>query len=193
VVISDNLYVPLNIKATVSYVASAGKIKQATLTSKQIVKYLGSNYYTSTFTNGTQLVVGPGSDVYATYKTNIVADLTSDGFVAFAISDTIDTSTGTEYSTTTSYKYSEAGVVKIDFYSDGNYSFPVDNDYSAELSGSYTYYESDSKENSAFIYTQSSKFSSKNLSGLGYDHDMSTDALPVSGSASGSASGRLLD
>jgi hypothetical protein len=183
-VISGNLYVPLNIKGTLSYVASAGKIKQATFTSKQILSYLGENYYT--FPKGTQLAVGPNNYVYAISKTEVIADLTDAGFFYFEPSDTIDTSTGTFPSTASTY--SEAGVVSVGFFSDDT-TF-VDNQYAFEVSGSYTYNEKDSAVTSGDV-NQSSKFKSSNLSGYGYDYDVSDSELPVSGSASGSASGKV--
>lgn len=184
VVISGNLYVPISIKGTFSYVASAGKIKQGSFTSKQILSYLGEYYYT--FPAGTMLAVGPSQDVYAITKTAVVADLTVGGFFYFSPSDTIDTEMD---QISGAYKYNEAGLVTLDFFSDdGSFAY---NEYAFELSGFYTYTETGSAPKNG-CYNQSSNFSAKNLSGLGYNYDVSGVELPVTGSGSGSGSGKLV-
>jgi hypothetical protein len=186
-VIDGNLYVPLNIKGTFSYVASAGKIKQKTTTSKAVITKLG-------YVKGTMLAIGPGTgtnnaDVYAINSGVVVSNLTVGGYFFFSTSDTIDTSTGTF--PTTKGTYSEAGVVTLDFAS-GIAAVAPDllvldnNDIAFNLTGTYTYTESDSAVVGG-LYKQSSKFSSKNLGGLSFLTTVGT--LPVSGGVTGSGSG----
>src|SRR5664279_2131035 len=79
-VIDGSLYVPLNIKGTFSYVASAGKIKQKTTTSKAVIANLG-------YTKGTMLAIGPGSDVYAIKDGAVLANLSLNGYFYVNMSD----------------------------------------------------------------------------------------------------------
>ena len=176
-VIGGNLYIPLNIKATVSYVKS-GKITKATITSKTILDYEG-------YAKGTQLAVGPDMHVYAIGKVTVIDDLTTEGYFIFSTDDLIDVGTMT--------KYNEAGTAVFDFYSDSDSIDFQDNDYAFELTGNYTYSETDGAVKDGY-YNQSSKFSSSNLGGFGYDWYLNEgDNLPLSGSLSGSASGKVLD
>jgi hypothetical protein len=196
-VINTNLYTPLTIKATVSYIASANtnKIKKATITSKQILAYMVAN---DGFPTGTQLAIGPGTngnnaDVYLISKTNVIADLTTKGYFNFNPTNLIETATGTKG--TTAYKRSEAGVITIDFYS-GKFTGAnfQENTYAYELTGTYTYNESDSAAVNGLV-KKSSNFSSSNLGGFGYAKllDDVDNYLPLSGSASGSASGKVAE
>ena len=184
-VIGNNLYVPLNIKATFNYVASAGTMKKATLTSKQIVAY-------ELFPSGTQLAVGPENDIYAIDKKGltVLVDLSTEGDFEFVTTDAIDTETVTTKGTD---KYSEEGTAFLGFFSDGDSTVTSDNNYVFMLTGTYTYTDTDTADNSAAIYTETSKYSTKNLGGVGYDFDVSNSLLPTSATASGSASGKIQD
>jgi len=186
VVINNSLYVPLNFKGTFAYVVAGGKIKTATFTSKQIVNYLGANYYT--LPAGTQLAVGPGQDLYLVTKTAVIADLTLDGYASMSMNDLIDTEVNNSNG---SYKYLEAGNTEFVFTSDDAEAF-LDNEYAFALTGTYSYTENGSAVKSGY-YNQSSSFNTKNLSGEGYNYKITESELPVSGSASGSASGKLPD
>ena len=177
-IIGNNLYVPLNIKATVSYVKN-NKITKATITSKTILKYYG-------YAKGTQLAVGPGNQVFAISKTGVLGNLTTAGEFYFIPDDKIQA--GTVYAN--GYNYTDAGTLAVDFYSNGDSDFPEDNDYALLLNGNFTYTESESAGKSG-SYNKSSKFGSSNLGGTGYDADVSDIELPMSGSVSGSASGKL--
>ena len=178
VVIDNNLYLPLNFKATVSYVKN-NKITKATITAKTILKYYD-------YAKGTQLAVGPGNQVFAISKTGVLGNLTTAGEFYFIADDYIQA--GTENAN--GYKYTGAGTLAVDFYSNGDSDFPEDNDYALLLTGSYTHTESGSAVKNGY-YNQSSKFNSANLGGWGYDFDVSDIELPMSGSVSGSASGKL--
>jgi len=177
-VIDNNLYVPLNFKATVSYVKN-NKITKATITSKTIL-----NYYD--YAKGAQLAVGPGNQVFAISKTAVLGNLTTAGEFYFIPDDKIQA--GTEYAN--GYNYTDAGTLTVDFYSNGDSDFPEDNDYALLLNGNFTYTVSVSTGKSG-SYNQSSKFGFSNLGGSGYDSDVSDVELPMSGSGAGSASGKL--
>ncbi len=188
VVINNALYVPLNFKGTYAYVVAGAKIKTATFTSKQIVNYLGANYYTTP--SGTQLAVGPDQDIYLVTKTTVIADLSADGFMYISNDILIDTEVNNANG---SYKYIEAGLTSLTFYSDDEQGeFITDNEYYFSLTGNYSYTENGSAVKNGY-YNQSSSFNTKNLGGEGYNFKITESELPVSGSASGSASGKLPD
>ena len=183
VVIGGNLYVPINIKATVSYEKSSDKIATATITTKTILSYWDCP-------KGDMLAVGPNNHVYLISKTAVISDETVGGYLYLNTDDYIEVGKGNP---TIGYKYTDEGTVAVDFYSDGYIGIDFqENDYAFELTGTYTYTESGSAIKSGY-YNQSSKFSTSNLGGYGYDWyvDTSND-LPVSGSASGNASGKVV-
>jgi len=182
-VINGTLYVPINIKGTFSYVASAGKIKQKTATTKQVISQLG-------YAKGTMLAFGPGTgtnnaDVYAINNGVVLYNLSGGGYFYFSTSVILDTTTGTF--PTTKGTDSEAGEITLDFASDADLIFLDDNAVAFNLTGTYTYTESDSAVVGG-LYKQSSKFSSKNLGGDSWITDVD-QFMPVSGGVSGSGSG----
>ena len=177
-VIDGSLYVPVNIKGTFTYVAGAGKIKQKTATSKQVISQLG-------YAKGTMLAIGPDQDVYAINNGVVLGNLTTLGYFSFSTSDTLDTTTG-DFPTTKG-TYSEVGVTTLDFASDADLEVLDDNAFAFNLTGTYIYKDSESAVVSG-LYKESSTFSSKNLSGLSWITEVD-EFMPVSGSASGSGSG----
>jgi hypothetical protein len=187
-VIDGSLYVPINLKGTFTYVNSKDKLAKKTATTKQIISQLD-------YAKGTMLAIGPGTgtnnaDVYAINNGVVLTNLSAGGYFHVNMSDTLDTSTGDF--PMTKRTYSEVGVVTIDFASSHNLVTLTTNNFAFNLTGTYTYNESDSAVVSG-LYKQSSKFSSSNLSGLSYfgtvDGIFVDETMPVSGSASGSASG----
>jgi hypothetical protein len=182
-VIDGNLYVPFNIKATFSYVASTGKIANKTATTKQVISNLG-------YAKGTMLAIGPGTgtnntDVYAINNGVVVYDLSAGGYFSFNSSEVISTSTG-DFPTTKG-TFSNAGTIALDFASDADLITLDDNTIAFNLTGTYTYTESDSAVVGG-LYKQSSKFSSKNLGGNSWITDVD-QFMPVSGGVTGSGSG----
>jgi hypothetical protein len=182
-VIEGNLYVPINIKATFTYINGKDKIAKKTATTKQIISQLG-------YTNGIMLAIGPDSDVYAINNGVVLTNLSLGGYFSVSMSDTLDTSTG-DFPTTKG-SYSEVGVFTLDFASNRNLATLTANNFALNLQGTYTYNEGDSAVVGG-LYKQSSKFSSPNLSGLSYvdvvDGIILNETMPVSGSGTGSASG----
>jgi hypothetical protein len=182
-VINGTLYVPINIKGTFSYVASPGKIKQKTATTKQVISQLG-------YAKGTMLAFGPGTgtnnaDVYAINNGVVLYNLSAGGYFYVNMSDTLDTSTGNF--PPAKGTYSEAGVITLDFASDADLITLDDNAIAFNVTGTYTYKESDSAVVGG-LYKQSSKFSCKNLGGSSWITEVD-QFMPVSGSVTGSGSG----
>jgi hypothetical protein len=141
------------------------------------------------YAKGTMLAFGPGItddvDVYAINNGVVLADLSTLGYFYVNMSDTIDTSTG-DFPTTKG-TYSEAGVIILDFASSADLIFLDDNAIAFNVTGTYTYKESESAVVGG-LYKQSKKFNSKNLSGSSWITDVD-QFMPVSGSVSGSGSG----
>jgi hypothetical protein len=182
-VIGGNLYVPINVKATFTYVNGKDKIAKKTATSKEIISQLG-------YAKGVMLAIGPTNDVYAINNGVVLTNLSYGGYFHVTMSDTLDTTTGNF--PTAKGTYSEVGVVILDFASSRNLGSLTANNFAFNLQGTYTYNEGDSAVVGG-LYKQSSKFSSKNLSGLAYvytvDGVVVNETMPVSGSGTGSASG----
>jgi hypothetical protein len=181
-VIGGSLYVPISIKGTFSYDAGAGKIKQKTTTSKEVISKLG-------YAKGTMLAIGPSSDVYAIKDGVVLANLTTLGYFSFSTSGTVDTTTG---ALPAKGIESEAGVVTLDFASGVAALNPdlvdlIDNDVAFNVTGTYTLKDTHSAVVSG-LYKDSIKFSSKNLGGLSWITAVG-QTMPVSGSMSGSGSG----
>jgi len=187
VVIDNVFYVPVNITATASYVAGAGQIQQTTVTSKNILNSTGN------YPSGTMLAVNPNGDhVYAIHDGAILDDLTAEGYIYFTTAEYINTSAGSFPSTASTY--SEAGIVTLDYYSDGNsgIDFP-DNALAFELTGAYAWSTTSLAVTSGY-YHVSSKFGSSSLGGYGYALDLDpNNQLPMSGGYSGSGSGKLAE
>jgi len=199
VVIGNDIYIPLNIKLSVSYYDANGNIKQARVTSKDVLKQAGAP-------KGTILA----SDLYYPYdvfvinKTTIENDLTTDGNVTMVWSDTLDNTVDGKNG---AYKYQEAGLLEIDVYTD-----PVFTDSETpvldkilseeassewfEISGFYSYKENGSAIDKNGNQKVSVSYKAKTLSGLGADSTIINKDVPdptaLTGGATGSASGKLV-
>jgi len=180
-VIDTNLYVPLNIQVTINYVTN-NVIKKATVTSKDVL---------SKFTDvkGVTLAVFNG-DIVIINKTNVIADLSTSNYFTFATGDSIVSSKGTNG--VTKYSKSEAGIVNIGFFDDAVKTNIQNNRVAFTLTGNYTLSESDSAPSKGLV-SESVSFKASNLSGVGHlAVDVLNTNLPLSGSASASASGKVL-
>jgi hypothetical protein len=177
VVISNTLYLPLNIKMTASYVNADGKIKTAKVTAKTILFEIWD------FPAGTMLAIAPNNHVYAISKTEVLEDLTAYTYFYFGRDLLLYTSTGNKFDT--------AGLASLYFYSD--FDSGTDSDYWFQTTGTFRLGGTDSDVNSDGYYKESVKLRINDLGGVGYNDDVSGSALPVTGSMSGSGSGKLLD
>ena len=196
VVIANELYTPLNIKLSVSYWDAKGNIKQARVTSKEVLKQVGAP-------KGTLLAVDFNApyDVFLINGKTLGTDLTTAGYVTMYASDTLNNQIDGKNG---SYKYSEAGILELDVYSDPVFTgeIPVlDKGLSEaassewfEITGFYSYNERGSAADKNDNQKVSVKLKAKALSGFGHDSAMDLD-IPsktvLTGSASGKAGGKL--
>ena len=181
VVIEDAVFAPANIKVSYSYVNSKGKIQKVSLTSKDILKYYN-------YPKGSQLAYHFRSgDVYVINKGAVLDNLTSLGELYCERNDLINSTTPGKNG---AYKYAESGNVLISFYINGYYSLG-ENDYDFEVGGTYSVAYSQSAVSNKGTINVSESFKISNLTGSGYNYDVSEIELPVSGTASASGSGKL--
>jgi hypothetical protein len=193
VVIGNDLYIPLDIKLSVSYWDANGNIKQARVTSKDVLKQVGAP-------KDTLLAVDFNSpyDVFLVNGTTLGPDLTTAGYLTMISSDTLDNYTAGKNG---SWKYSETGILEIDVYSDPVFSEGLDKAASEEnssewfeISGFYSYNETGSAIDNNSNQKFSANYKAKALSGYGHDSVMDLDipsTTVLTGSATASASGKL--
>ncbi len=193
VVIGNEMYAPASIKMTYSYVDNKGKVKKVSLSNKDILFSIWS------YAKGSQLAYGPGNDIYVIRNGVVLDDLTYEGYLYV---ETTPYSQNTTYGKAGSYdtyatKDVETGTVSVDFYSDGGFTYAFgDNYYDFQVSGTYTFKRSQSAENKNYEYNVSGSFTTSNLTGVGDDYDLSGGYYyyyPVTGTASASGSGKLVD
>jgi hypothetical protein len=201
IVIDNSLYVPLNVKLTITY-NDNGKLKKETTTSKAVLKDLGYKGYTLAYyiydydsETGQYL-----ADVYAIDpKTGDIEDLTEDGIMDITITELAYTD---KENNNGSYKYNGTGTLELTFDSDGGLEVPevvaktpsLDGYYNFDISGVYSEKYSESADDKNYNYNVKDKLTSKAMSGTGVDTDLDTeDTLPVTGSAKANGSGKLED
>lgn len=168
-VIENTIFAPINIKLTAYYVASNGKIKAATLVSKDILKLLN-------YPKGDQLAVATGEsvdfdngDVCIIDKNTLVEDLTADGYMVANLNSLVDSESSKDNG---SFRDSSAGSFVLDFYSDAGNDLDggLDSDYWFQLTGAYTSKASGSAIRSG-KQSVSVSFSAK-ADGQGFDIDL---------------------
>ena len=182
VVIGNNIYAPTSVKMTYSYVNNKGKIQKVRLSNKDLL----FGYWN--YPKGTQLAYGPDGGIYAINRGVVLDNLSTEGYMSVELVDYIDSFIPGK--SAPAGKYSESGLVYIDFYSDANVF--GDNYYDFEVSGTYLLKGSASTVNNKGIVTVNESFSTSNLTGDGYDNDLTGDELPVAGTATASGGGKLL-
>ena len=184
IVIENTLFAPIQIKATWSYVNSKGKIAKVSASNKDILKYYN-------YAKGSSLAMWDG-DVYviSADKKSVGDDLTAFGELFVVGTTLIGNETPGKNGAS---KGVESGLVYVDFYSNAD-SDLIDDDYSFSTSGTFTAKFSNSSVNAkTFKFNASESFTTSNLTGDGYNYDVSGDDLPVSGTASANGSGTLVD
>jgi hypothetical protein len=173
VVINNTLYSPLNIKVTASYVDSKGKIKQMSVSSKDVLKDLGYNK------NVSLVVSSSNYDVWAINKDALMTNLSTNEVLTISYSTYVYT-----YSGKNENKYTESGISHVNFNDGGDNYFYT--------SGVFTWSDNSGKTDKNGNYNYSMNYSAKALSGYGYFVDLSNEAVPVTGSAAYSGSGKLV-
>jgi hypothetical protein len=186
IVIGDEVYTPLNITATYSYVVD-GKVKQATLTSKDILKYEEGT------TPNLQLALAEGGNevwVINTKTKETVAEL-SEEFV-ITRSELIEEGSEGGFHT----KGADFGTISIAFYSNGDQGGEdpvIDNEYAFICTGLYGHGQIESALNTKDDFTLTEKYKAL-VGGTGYNQTVEEDTLlPVSVSVSSGGSGLLED
>lgn len=176
IVVDNALYSPINVKVTVKYV-DGNKIKQASATSKDLLKDLGFN------TQQVVLCLGEDGDVYVVNKKNgDVVDISASetNGMRVIINEQIYTE---KYSgkDDSKYNYNSEGQIEVQFMGDSS-QFDLTGVYSAKLDNN-----TNSNKGTQQVKTSAQ---AKNLSGMGSVIDLGEN-LPATGSASGSGSGTL--
>jgi hypothetical protein len=187
VVLGGQFYIPMNLKFVVSYYDGNGKLKKLTVTTKDLLLLLG-------FAKNDKVVrSGPG-DIYVVDKNVIVSDLTAGGYLTMNFNNLL--SNETDANNSDAFTFTEAGMLSVNFYSDGRQdeSNGHGSDFWFEISGDYTgsVKVSATKDNQQ---TQKIDFKSSALNGDGFDVDVfnvnsaNSPSVPVAGNVSGNGSG----
>lgn len=179
VVIDNSLYSPLNLKATVKYYDN-NKVKQATETSKQLLKDLG-------FNGNVKLALGPSLsenwyDVYVINKDSVVANLTTSGLASVSQ----DESFYTYNEGNNNYKWQSEGTVSVNVNDGESDTFNVNG------SGLYTEkYSSKWNDNNSNV-NQNLNLKITDATGTSYVADLGS-SLPTTISGSASGAGKIVD
>jgi len=181
-VISNSVVSTMNIKATVYYVNDKNKVVKISVSNKDILKYDGAP-------KGAKLADWEGDAVIISDNA-IWEDLTVDGVLYVSTDEYSDNEID---GNNDSYKYADTGTVEVEYGSDGYIPYYGDsigdNDYGFDVTGVYTDSGSGSAVKSGY-QTESDKFSASSLAGEAYDYEVGY--VPVTATASGSGSGKVL-
>jgi hypothetical protein len=192
VVIGGQLYTPVKINVVVTYYTSVGKLKKLTISNKDILQLVGGG-------KNNQLARGPNDDIFLIDKTSVLSDLTEEGYLSMNFNFGSGVYTQTPADDSLAFKFNEASVLDVNFYSDGGLDEAEGHasDYWFETTGAY----SGSGKASAIKgneRTVSESFKSSAQSGVGFDIDTlpanenNSAPQPVTGKVSGSGSGKVL-
>ncbi len=185
-VIDGTLYLPLNLKGSVTFTINS-KSKKATLTDKVITEDVLE------LPKDTKLMVSDDTgDVWAFNKENEPEDLTSEGVLTITDNQTGSSSKGTVVTHT--------GTTEIDFYDNPQFDGP-DLDKGAsetnssnwfEITGNYTLKHSEGTENSKGLIKISDSFSATGLSGDAFFGEAEDSIVPlIKGSVTAKGSGSV--
>ena len=182
-VISNVLYLPLNVKASVTFTVS-GKSKKVSLTNKILISDILD------LPNGTTLMVSDDTgDVWA-FGSGGPEDLTAEGILTISNNEVTDSTKGTAETIT--------GTTEIDLYDNPQFSggldkgaSEADSDNWFEINGTYTLKRSEAAPKNG-LSKVSDSFSAKGLSGNGLFDEVENNTVPVTGgSVSAKGSGSL--
>lgn len=181
-IIGNSVYAPASIKLTYSFI-NKGKIQKVSVTSKEAL-------HIAKAPKGSTLAYNYATGhIYVMAHDVVLTDLTANNVLMVINSPIISTNVIGKNGT---FTHVEAGVVDVGFYSDGN-PLPAGNQYSFEVTGTYAVDYSQSAANKNGSVRVSEHFRTANLAGKGYNHDISNNALPVTGSASASKVGKVVN
>jgi len=180
-VITNAVFVPLNLKMVVTYLDGM-KVKSLAFTSKQILTLFG-------YPAGVTLAI-KDNDVYAVSKTAVIDDLSAKGYFILRRGSVVS---GTASNPNGYYKYVELGEGTLGYANAANLSAPATNKYYFSVVGQYTYTQSKSAITSAKTHTEADAFNCVSCSGSGYFPSLASTNAVLSGSMSGTASGKIKD
>lgn len=203
-VIGNTVFTPLNIKLKVQYTDSKGKVHEAGVTSKDLLKLIGA-------AKGNQLATdydgfGDEADVFLIDKDSVIADLSSDSIFYISFNQLV--SKYDKGGKNGSFSEAERGIVSMEFdssytiYSGVQPLFITPEDYvTFEATGVYTWQESGGaiKNGDQKISTN---LSVSKVIGSGFDSSLTPTIQPKEapsggsylikdGSASGSGGGTV--
>lgn len=184
VIVSNVLYLPLTVKASVTFNIS-GKSKKVSLTNKILLSDI-----LDAPTDAKLLVSDDTGDVWAFSKTEGSEDLTADGVLTISNNQVGDTVKGTTETDT--------GTTEIDLYDNPQFNGGLDKGASEtnsdnwfEITGTYTLKRSEGAPKKGLVKV-SDTFSAKGLGGNGFFDELETNTVPLTGgSVSAKGSGSL--
>ncbi len=184
VIVSNVLYLPLTIKASVTFNVS-GKSKKVSLTNKILLSDI-----LNAPTDAKLLVSDDTGDVWAFSQTEGSEDLTADGVLTISNNQVGDTVKGTTETDT--------GTTEIDLYDHPQFNGGLDKGASEtnsdnwfELTGTYTLKHSEGAPKNG-LFKVSDTFTAKGLAGNGFFDEVETNVVPLTGgSVSAKGSGSL--
>lgn len=219
VVIGNTLYTPLNVKGFIAYNdAKTGKIERAKLDTKTFLKLFG---FPKGDQLAIVIGAGGAGDVFLINKDTVLQDLTVGGYVFVTTAEVVDHASGTNNSekytssgilTLNAYSNPQftnvnsgavpglqnnavSQVVASGF---DQIASEAASDYWLEVDGLYNYVETATAPDKNGKSKQTTKLQSTNfagqtteLSGQGYDIDLSDINVPVSASLTGAGSGTV--
>lgn len=202
-VIDNTLYIPLNIKLSVSFTNKNGVVKQARITSKEILKFLGDSE-----NNKLAIAVGNGNADIVVVRSNSVLNLSRQFPWMANFNELLNASSEGKNG---QFMYKSSGLLSLKFYSNPQNVYlggpaipPIINpvpdpalseaasDYWFEIKGVYSYSEKSSAIN---VGKQkiTANFKVEALSGAGYDIESDApNPTTVTGRASASGGGQIL-
>lgn len=173
VVIGGNLYSPLKLKITVTY-SQNGKLKKATVSSKDALKELG-------YPKSDSLAVSRYSgDVWVINKDTLKANVSTNGYLTVNLDWIVYANKGNTYT--------EAGTSEVVYY-EGGYAYGTESANWFDISGVYTYKDNDGKIDKNGYYMDDESYDAPALSGRG--HISVLGDVPITGSASYHGTGKL--
>ena len=169
-VVSNEVYATFNLKISTQFVDQSNKLKKASITSKQYLKDLGFNE------NKVQLAVNTTTfDVWVINQGTLQTNLTAGGLLSVELFD--------QQTATNNTSSKEAGLIEVFTDAEQLDTFDIGGVYSRSFS--FSKVDKNGEQN----YKDSLK--GKNLSGSGFFSGLSTNNVPVTGSADYKGSGKV--
>jgi hypothetical protein len=202
-VVGDDEATVLDAQLIVKYTDDNGKVKRATITSKDLLIAIGEDQEDNAdFYKGDDIIAYDRDDVPDDAGSYDYAISDKDGDDIFDLSDAdviftdYETLTESDHESDDSYKYVETGIMDFEFYSDGDPESEEDNELSfdTDFSTPYTYTLTETAINhhsDKFTETITEK---DGIDTDGFDFDVfdnGDDPLPIAGVITQDGSGKI--